>query len=464
MNDFLRLILNRLSDAIPLAMMAIMLCLAGVGVSYAIFRMKYKGTRKYPFARVILWLMLAGYIAVVMTATMLRGDGYNGTNLHLFRAWREAWNHFSFKYWANVLLNIAMFVPLGVLLPWIHKLFRKWYVGISSSFVFSLIIEISQYVTSRGLFDIDDLFANTLGAVFGYGLFMAIYSAVSKPERKAIKVSVYAAIPLAICLSVSSIFVAYALQDYGNLHDAPIYRISTKGTEWVAECELSNEEHTVTIYKAMTYDTKSCDAFGKAFLEGKATTELDICYYDQETYYLDHREHSLFVSHLDRSYEYIYRPDDKECIPAEAERQEIEALLTEFGISIPDSAAFTYEGDGWHRFNVAMDKSSRISVGGELRCRYASDGFIYVIHNHLVSYDSCAEEEIISEAEAFEQIKRGHFLGGVFEMLSPKNVTVLSCDLEYRVDTKGFYQPVYMFQVMYDGVEDQLRIMIPALK
>lgn len=67
------------------------------------------------------------------------------------------------------------------------------------------------------------------------------------------------------------------------------------------------------------------------------------------------------------------------------------------------------------------------------------------------------------KAEAFEQMKQGNFNGGVFEMRSPKNVTILSCELEYRVDTKGFYQPVYMFKVMYDGVEDQLKIMIPAL-
>ena len=86
-----------------------------------------------------------------------------------------------------------------------------------------------------------------------------------------------------------------------------------------------------------------------------------------------------------------------------------------------------------------------------------------MIHNNLVSYDYCAEEQIISEAEAFEQIKQGNFYGGVFEMLSPKEVTIVSCTLEYRVDTKGFYQPVYMFKVMYDSVEDEMRIMIPAL-
>lgn len=463
MNDFLELIFSKLSDAIPLAIIAVVLCAIGIGVAYAIFRAKYKSTRKFPFAKVILWLMLAGYLAVVLAVTVLRGEGYSGTNFHLFRAWREAWNFFSFKNWANVLLNVALFVPLGVLLPWIHKLFRKWYVMLGSGLAFTLAIELFQNITNRGLFDVDDLFANTLGAVFGYGLFMAIYTAAIKTERKASKVSVYAAIPLTICLAISSVFAAYTVQDYGNLHDAAIYRISTKGVEWDTECELSDENQTVSIYKAMTYDKQSCDAFGKSFLEGRATTELDICYYDQETYYLDHREHSLFVSHLDRSYEYTYRPDDKECTPAEADKETIEALLADFGVSIPNSAVFTYEGDGWHKFVVAMDKNGGDTVGGELRCRYSSEGFIYVIHNNLVSYDYCAEEQIISETEAFEQMKRGNFNGGVFEILSPKNVTILSCELEYCVDTKGFYQPVYMFKVMYDGVEDQLRIMIPAL-
>jgi len=32
------------------------------------------------------------------------------------------------------------------------------------------------------------------------------------------------------------------------------------------------------------------------------------------------------------------------------------------------------------------------------------------------------------------------------------------------VYTKGYYQPVYMFSVAYDGVEDSMRIMIPALE
>lgn len=463
MNDFLRYIFNELSDALPRAVLAVVLCAAGVGAAFAIFKLKYKDTKKFPFARVILWLALAGYVAVVFSVTLMRGHGSGDVNLRLFRAWREAWNNFSFKNWANVLLNVAMFMPLGVLLPWAHRLFRKWYVMLLGGFGFSLFIEVIQLITNNGLFDVDDLFANTLGAVFGYGVFMAIYSAVEKRKRKAVRVCAYAAVPLLITLAISSIFIVYAVQDYGNLHDAAIYKVSTKGVEWVSECELSDAVRTVPVYKAETYNKQTCDEFGKRFLEGRTTRKLDICYYDQETYFLDHLEHSLYVFHLDRSYEYEYRPQAGKRTPAQLDRESIEGLLADYGITVPASAEFTYEGEGWHRFDVPMDAGGKNTVGGTLRCRYSSEGFIYVIHNSLVSYAYCAGERIISEAEAFRQLKDGNFYGGVFEARSPKKVTVLSCRLEYLVDTKGFYQPVYMFEVMYDGVEDEMRIMIPAL-
>ena len=54
MNDFLRMILNRLGDAIPLAIMAVVLCAIGIGVAYLLFKKKYKDTRKFPFAKIFL--------------------------------------------------------------------------------------------------------------------------------------------------------------------------------------------------------------------------------------------------------------------------------------------------------------------------------------------------------------------------------------------------------------------------
>lgn len=52
--------------------------------------------------------------------------------------------------------------------------------------------------------------------------------------------------------------------------------------------------------------------------------------------------------------------------------------------------------------------------------------------------------------------------GGYFAYRNPSQVTVVSCELQYRVDTKGFYQPVYVFSLTADG-EEFGEFLVPAL-
>ena len=54
--------------------------------------------------------------------------------------------------------------------------------------------------------------------------------------------------------------------------------------------------------------------------------------------------------------------------------------------------------------------------------------------------------------------------GGFFEVERPHDVTVLSCELRYRIDTKGFYQPVYLFELSSEDGSYNDWIMIPAMK
>lgn len=67
----------------------------------------------------------------------------------------------------DIIGNILMLLPLGILLP---LCFRKpdtpkkiALIG----FIVSLLIEVTQLITTRGYFEIDDLFHNTLGALIG---------------------------------------------------------------------------------------------------------------------------------------------------------------------------------------------------------------------------------------------------------------------------------------------------------
>ena len=169
MSEFLRYVLYELKNSLVLVLLAGVLAAGGLAVAFFIHKKKTKGQKKFPWGKVFIWLVFFGYLAMVLYATTFRSSlGHRSFNLHLFRAWREAWNNFSEHRWLNVLLNIAMFGPMGFLMPLLSKKLRKWYRAIPVGFFASLGIEMLQLIFASGVFDVDDLFCNTLGAVIGY--------------------------------------------------------------------------------------------------------------------------------------------------------------------------------------------------------------------------------------------------------------------------------------------------------
>ncbi len=66
----------------------------------------------------------------------------------------------------ETLLNVLLFVPIGLMLPLLWRRFRDGRLAVLWGFTFSLAVEISQLFS--GITDIDDLIANTLGTFLGY--------------------------------------------------------------------------------------------------------------------------------------------------------------------------------------------------------------------------------------------------------------------------------------------------------
>ena len=62
--------------------------------------------------------------------------------------------------------NVAWFVPFGFLLPVIWQKLKSYYT-IPLGFLLSLVIETSQFILKKGMFEIDDLVLNTLGTAIG---------------------------------------------------------------------------------------------------------------------------------------------------------------------------------------------------------------------------------------------------------------------------------------------------------
>ena len=74
----------------------------------------------------------------------------------------------------NVIGNIAMFIPSGIVLPIIYKRLDTFIKVLFAGGGISLCIEIVQLPFSVRATDIDDLILNTIGVIAGYGIYALI--------------------------------------------------------------------------------------------------------------------------------------------------------------------------------------------------------------------------------------------------------------------------------------------------
>lgn len=74
----------------------------------------------------------------------------------------------------NALLNVALFVPLGVFLPVLCKRYTKVLNALLFALAMSGMIEVLQIFTFRAT-DVNDLMTNTFGAWIGYLLWKLIF-------------------------------------------------------------------------------------------------------------------------------------------------------------------------------------------------------------------------------------------------------------------------------------------------
>ncbi|WP_343210602.1 VanZ family protein [Anaerolentibacter hominis] len=96
-------------------------------------------------------------------------------NLHLFN---EIKRYIQYKellgpeyFIINIFGNILAFAPFGFMVPVINARYGKFIDVFVLSFLLTLTIETMQLLLKVGVFDVDDLFMNTLGGLLGYGVY-----------------------------------------------------------------------------------------------------------------------------------------------------------------------------------------------------------------------------------------------------------------------------------------------------
>lgn len=89
----------------------------------------------------------------------------------------------SFYFW-QIFLNILLFIPFGFMLScYLYKYHRSQHLFLSillSGLFVSVSVELLQYITSRGLTEIDDVINNTAGAIIGWLAYDRMLKAVKK--------------------------------------------------------------------------------------------------------------------------------------------------------------------------------------------------------------------------------------------------------------------------------------------
>lgn len=100
-------------------------------------------------------------------------------NLHLFTEIKRFIRYRSElgieSYIVNLFGNIFAFSPFGFVLPIISSKNRKFINVALLSIELSLCIEVIQLLFRVGIFDVDDIFLNTIGGMLGYLVFRIIY-------------------------------------------------------------------------------------------------------------------------------------------------------------------------------------------------------------------------------------------------------------------------------------------------
>lgn len=73
----------------------------------------------------------------------------------------------------DMLYNLVMFVPFGIIYCYYQKTFSI-YKAIGLSFLTTFSIEAAQFILKTGVVDIDDLIVNTIGSLLGIFLYIAL--------------------------------------------------------------------------------------------------------------------------------------------------------------------------------------------------------------------------------------------------------------------------------------------------
>lgn len=189
---------------------------------------KMKNRRKNGFRLItILYFIVVCCMCVTrfnLVMTLVGGPltRIEAVNLVPFHSVRESLKYGRGPVSWDMLYNMAMFIPFGIIYSYYQRNFRI-HKAIGMSCLTTFLIESMQFILKTGVVDIDDFIINTLGSLIGIALYCIVQKiAMKKPgweEHEIIET---------IATMVPPMFVAFVAEMFlgdGTLKLLPVYNV-----------------------------------------------------------------------------------------------------------------------------------------------------------------------------------------------------------------------------------------------
>lgn len=437
-----------------------------IGLYYYLYYRKQQseGKPRIQMKKLFLGALFIGYVVFVLELTMLgRGNShFLQMNLHPFSDYVEAWNKYSLRDLQNGIFNIIMFIPMGILLPFISRKFKgfKWLllVVVSST----LFIETYQTLSGAGLFELADIMNNTLGGIMGYQLYRLTASIIDNKRVKMKSLLGNLAIPLLMGLLFVGMNIVYSQQEFGNLAINSYTKWNMTDVQVTTSLQLSSAPAVAPVYKKVTQrdgveallqqklglselKVKDRDGDREVLLEDKSGTPYTF-YQSQEGNW------SLTEGN--------YTPERTAFADQEPMLAKAKTVMADLGL-LPQDADLTILEDGEFQWSLPDKAGFNESYWtGELLLGLKQDGSIYSIDSGLQENRFIKEVDILSPAEVYERIQNGEFpqikrnailTQDQLVIKKGDQLDITGIELSFIYDTKNFYQPVYRVDGVFNG-------------
>lgn len=164
---YLALYIKSIYEAIPLELYAV---LFGVFFVVALLLVSIKGFKNS--IRLILQVLFVEVVVLLYCFTVFCRASIDEYRYRLIPFWRFRVNSTDLQHSLLVenMLNVLMFVPLGLLIGCAFKGIG-WKRMLLVSLSISVSIEILQYILRKGFAETDDVIHNVVGCAVGYGIY-----------------------------------------------------------------------------------------------------------------------------------------------------------------------------------------------------------------------------------------------------------------------------------------------------